>query len=404
MRKWCLALALLLSFVFSACASSGPAESSGSVETSGGSHTAGSEGKPSTLPVIAMSDLHPVGAFHEGLLFVERKSDGAVYCIDKDGQIRFRLPEGYVPDSTFGGRFYNGLAVVQAEGPEGHYAVLCQTDGTILTPQQFGGAQFLFSQTVLTDQQQRFFADGYIMVAAEGQLGLLSSELEWIVPMSAEYASMIGAFVEANTEEGFGTEFYYDAGRFVTASGYVDVRTGHTGDTEQVKELLTHPSEFWVEWRDSSTIMFQDALSGDGAMALQLSGWLEDGDQIPSFTFEEGSAGVVTVREEGNTFTVIDESGKRLFDPVKVYGDEYSYDCASGIYCVSGIDAAGDLLIQLFDVHGAVDTYLYDVPDDALHSSATVEDGTILVCVRYSEELQDAFVWELFDLKYDLLY
>lgn len=402
MKKWRLLLMVLLSLFLTGCAQS--VEDGSSVTD--GSSASGDETLQVSLPVLEMSDLRPVGTFREGRLFVMRKSDGATVCIDKEGHIQFQLPEGYSPYFLGGGGFYNGLAVVQktvedTNEPQVH---LCKLDGTLVTPEEFGGVRFLFSQSMIESQQERFFADGYIMVEGSGQLGLLDSDLQWLVPMSAEYHAQISDFVQENTEEGWGAEFYYDSGRFLSARGSMDIQTGCGTEFCLLDFETAYPSDFWVEWRDSSTIMFQDGLSEDGKMALKLEGWLDAGDQIPRFTFEDGCAGVVKIREVGNTFTVIDEDGRQLFLPVRVEGEDCDYDPCSKLYCVDGIDQTGELVIQLFDTNGMKYEYVYDVPEAADHCSATVEDGVIMVCVRYDDELEIGVMWELFDLEYNKLY
>lgn len=48
--------------------------------------------------------------------------------------------------------------------------------------------------------------------------------------------------------------------------------------------------------------------------------------------------------------------------------------------------------------------FVYDVPNDAEYASASVEDGVIMIVVRYDKDGEWLFDWKMFDLDYNLLY
>lgn len=398
MKRWRLLLAIVLAVCMTGCASGIPGQ-----PTEGGTTEPSTQADPdSAVPVLDMSDLLPVGTFREGRLLAQRRSDGAIVCIDKNGHILFQLPDGYGPYHVGDGGFYNGLALV-SRSADGQMH-LCTKDGKIVTPASMGVDRFLLSESVLESQQERFFADGYIMAEKDGQLGLLDSSLEWVVPMSEAYRRSIDAFVQKNTDADWGAEFYYDSGRFLSSLGMIDIVTGLEEGIPLDRGDLAYPSDFWEEWRDASSIMFQDGLSRDGVMALKLEGWLEDGVRVPTFSYVDGYAGVVTIADGSSVFTVIDEQGHRCFEPVTIYGSGYDHDPTTGLYCIHGTDQSGDLLIQIFDRKGLRYEYRYRIPEAAEHCSATVQDGVIMVCVRYDVDTGDGISWELFDLSFRLLY
>ncbi|MBQ7344839.1 MAG: hypothetical protein IJW45_02095 [Oscillospiraceae bacterium] len=398
MKRWRLLLAIILAVCMTGCAS-GVSDQ----PTEGGTTEPSTQADPNSgMPVLEMSELLPVGTFREGKLLAQRRSDGAIVCIDKKGHILFQLPDGYGPCHVGDGGFYNGLALV-SRSADGQMH-LCTEDGKIVTPASLGADRFLLCQSILESQQERFFADGYIMAEKDGQLGLLDSSLQWVVPLSESYWQSIDGFVQRNTDADWGAEFYYDSGRFLSPLGMIDIVTGLEEGIPLDRSDLAYPSSFWEEWRDASSIMFQDGLSRDGTMALKLEGWLAHGVRVPTFSYVDGYAGVITIAGEASAFTVIDEQGERCFDPVAIYGSGYDLDPVTGLYCIDGADQSGDLLIQIFDRKGLRYEYRYRIPEAAEHCSATVQDGVIMVCVRYDVDSDDSISWELFDLSFRPLY
>lgn len=378
---------------------SAPSDSTAASQTT--EPTAPSEPAAQTMP---MNQLRPVGSFHEGLLIAQRKSDDAVVCIDHLGQIRFTMEAGYMPYKLVSSRFYNGLALVCPNGDSSKLH-LCKADGTIVRPEEFGGTEFVFAPLSLPAQQERFFADGFIMVSDGERMGLLDSDLNLLVPLSVEYRQTVLRFASGIEWD---TELYYGVGYFLSQNGYLNIRTCQQGSISELQDRPGFASDYWSELWGANTIMFLDGLSDGLVVTLNLADYvaplMEVGASIPTPVFQDGYAPLLAIQDAGNTFTLVDESGRLCFEPVDVFGDSCVYDSASGQYCVAGMDGAGELLIQIFDKGGENYSYRYPVPADAEHTTATLEDGVILICNRFSEDRTYDISWELFNLNFEPLY
>lgn len=364
---------------------------------------------PSDPPaeVLPMDQLRPMGSFHENRLFVERKSDGAVLCIDKQGQILFKLQSGYVPYRLSNSRFYNGLAIVSTNTQESMLH-LCTADGRIIRPEDFGGTEFWFGPLSSAAQQERLFADGYIMVVNGNRMGLLDSNLSWVVPMSMEYRQQVLGFAAGMTDADLEVEIYYGGGMLLSKAGYLDLLTGQKGLITDLPVVPGYKSDYWRALWGANTIMYLNNLSEGFVLALNMEAYLgplmESGASVPKPLYKDGLAGILAIQDTGNSFVLMDEDGGLCFEPVQVLGDTFVYDSATGLYCVSGNDGAGVLHIQIFDKNGLVNSYTYSIPEGSEHSVASLEDGVLMICNRFGESQSYETLWELYSLNFEPLY
>lgn len=400
-KRWC-GIVMLLAMCLTGCAPGNdpqPSQTEPPISTDGSRVT----DPPVAQDMVSMEDIKPLSRVQEGKLFIQHKSDGRVLCIDRDGKILFRLEQGYLPDDLGGGGFCNGLALVSSEDDPARVC-LCTQDGTIVTPERFGGEQFLFTHSAIRLQQARFFADGYIMVQGEDGLGLLDASLQWVVPMSMAYLDLNQTFAQEHDPDGWGAELYYDDGRLLAPDGYVDLVNGQLVDGLPGDLALEHPSDLWLEWRQGTSIKFQDPLGLSRPWALELDDWMNGTKKIPTLSFQDGYAGVLRSGEDGNTFGVIDEEGRYRSQPVWVVGTTFSYDRQTGMYCVDGIDDQGRSAIQIFTVDGLVYDHRYPLPQGAEHCSAQLQDGVIVLCIRYGADRAEGVEWVLLDLELQPLF
>lgn len=341
------------------------------------------------VPVVPMEDINPLGSFHEGLLLVQRKSDGIVLCMDKQGKVVFELESGLQPYSFAHSRFYNGLTVL-AEQSDPTRLVLCDSTGTLFRPEAFGGSAFQLSPLSLPTQQERMFADGYIMVTDGDRLGLLDRDLQWAVPMSASYRQAVMAFTAGIADVGWDTEVYYGGGYFLSKAGYFNIITCETGHISELPERPGHSSDYWAEMRGANMLMFLDDLSQEVTLGVDLGGYvkplMEAGAYIVPPVFEDGYAGVLAIGDGGNLFTVVDEQGQACFEAVSVFGETVSYDHTGGYYCVAGDDGTGHLKISIFNTEGLFSEYSWPILPDAVAVEAAVEDSVILIRIHYEND------------------
>lgn len=382
-----LGLAVIaVNFIMDRRGTPGGTETSLPTESGGAEATDPSQPTQPQIPVLPMSDYRCAGSFHEGKLLVERKSDAALVCIDQQGKILFELESKYRPYQLVHSRFYNGLALITT----GEDILLCTADGRVLSPGEFGGKEFLFAPLALPSQQERFFADGYILVSDDDRFGLLNSNLEWAVPMSQSYRQSVMTFAAGIAEAGWDTELYYGGGCFLSKAGCFNIITCETGGISQLPERPGHDSDYWTEMWGANTLMFLDDLCRELVLGVDLGSYvkplMEAGSSIVLPVYEDGYAGVLSVGDGGNLFTVVDEQGQTCFEAVSVFGETVSYDHTGGYYCVAGDDGTGHLKISIFNTEGLLSEYSWPIPSDAVAVEAAVEDGVILIRICFEND------------------
>lgn len=413
-RFW--AMLLVLALMISLCACGANTKNDDAPEREDNADSTVSTTVKLDSNVVPMSDLESYTDFREGLIFVTRKSDGRICCINKEGEIQFELSnmQGnyYAPYVWLHSGFYNGLAIVcsYVDDSVSYELHLCKADGTIVKPQDLGCDEFLLTFSALCEE---LFHDGYILASSGNKMGLLNSNLEWIKPLSEEYYSLIMNYISENTEDEL-VSFYYGQDMFLSPKGYLNIVTGEAGEIGEIEASLEQPSDFWELSTGDGTVYFRNELYEDWIYPLDLShlygdyikglDYLEQYEVLPAFGFHDGIADVMVNLDGQHLFSLVNEQGEQILPPTQVKGDNCCYDDITKTYCVYGQDEKGDLVMELFNEGGKISEYVYDVPDYADHASTSVEDGVIMICVRYEKDGQYEYDWEFYDLDYKLLY
>lgn len=406
-------LVLVLTISFCACSTNSKNEKNSNTDGKVDTNTQGDSG------VISMSDLMPYTDFREGFIFVTRKSDRRICCINKKGELQFELSNSrgsyYEPENWLNSGFYNGLAIVNLYDEDFMIADehLCKTDGTIVKPEDVGCDDFLLSPSSISQANVQLFSDGYILASSGKKMGVLNSDFEWIKPLSEEMYSTIQNYISENTEDDTAS-FYYGQDMFLSPKGYVNIITGETGKIEEVEASLKHPSDFWVFACGDGSVRFKNELYEDWRDALDLSHLYGDyikgldyeqrGETLPAFGFDDGVADVLLNVNGQHIFSLVNEKGEQILSPTQVKGDTCCYDNITKVYCVYGQDQNGELVIELFNTQGKINEYTYSVPDHAEYAGVSYEDGVIMICVRYDKNGETEYDWKFFDSNFKLLY
>ncbi len=338
---------------------------------------------------VSPVDLRLYSVYNEGLAWAIYNNEQV--CIDKQGKIVFKLPNGYYFNQMFLYGFNNGIAVIiELDQANQMKLCLCREDGTIIKPEDVGATEFAVAPSRSAEINWDMFHDGYILAynsvyddngaLSAMEAGILSPKMEWIVPLSNSFYNTIMPYNKMSLT--------YHSG-YILALGdkYLDLRTGR--ESKDFSELYFAPdveyvSDFWVGCSGNPCDVYDDR---DGAMinresVLDLSGY---GMINRDFTFVKGIAPVVLGQESECKFTLLREDGSLCFEPVRIKDDyQISYDSEMELYLVSQISTTGHMVLDIFDVTGKVKSHTLDV-SEYTSSSASLSDGVIWV-VSYSEE------------------
>lgn len=313
-------------------------------------------------------EITAASSFSEGLAFVcVDNNQEKTYCINKDGYIVFELDEKLSVNGEIYDKFTNGFAVLNAYSSNEN--ILCDTKGNTKTPEDIGVTNFC----------ELGLEGGYLIVekitsdysSSKKEMGVMNTNFEWVVDLSESIYNEIGGIetLPLNT-----SSFYYnDICYFDYCEKCLNLKTGEVSNSVDF-EL---PSNLWQPYTDCTYRDYNENTVLD----------LSNVDNLTSVgKFIKGKAPVKFYNEQSGTyfFTVIDEAGEFLFEPIEadtIYN--ISFD-GEYIVIISDIvrsnknlkcyDTKGTLLGQL-DTSTIAKNYSY---------TCEVSDGVITVWAGYN--------------------
>lgn len=303
-----------------------------------------------------------LNTFNENLAFV--KTDNEFFCIDKKGKTVFTLKKAYTPLTDFN----NGVALLEDESNE---SFICDKKGN-LTPITSCGATSLLK----TDYLSQMLKDDIIPVIKEttgfsgssAELGILNSKGEMTVPFSSD---LFDKYSNGYTTNG---AWYYNGYMIFARDNSFNLRTGEI--KENLSDLpLKNRSDFWT--LDSDGIVYDDRYSRYSQNAiLNLSQYA---GSLYSSRFRNGVCGIIfNVRSAVNNnislyFTVIDESGNFLFEPVNLNCSSAKFQQDGDTFLISGKANTTSVFVA-FDKNGKTGEYSTNINDLC---SLYLSDGVI---------------------------
>lgn len=297
------------------------------------------EGEKIEGEIIAASD------FSEGLAFVELSNDkGRTYCIDKKGNIVFRLDIKLSAMGYIYATFINGLAYVNVG--------LCDKTGKVTRPEDVGATNFIYVSTLRA---------GYILAeviesdysSTTKKLGVLNTKFEWTVEptenlyneFSNKYGSLAISTASITSDYTVGDLFYCS-----DLNKILNLKTGEViNDKEKIGEI---DSSLWVLGANFTQYTGY-YLPGEGSdlsedrLVLDLT---KNGVVCSATNFVDGKAAIVYHNASANKYyvTMIDDQGKHLFEPVetkyKSVENDGKYILVTEDRCAEAFDDSGEKL------------------------------------------------------------
>lgn len=387
-----LLLATILAFGLLAGCSAETSNSEKPISTDGATYegegnkpTVDSEDGESTVPTEPEREKLPEQVFRssdfsEGLAaVVVGGRDGRKCIINKKGEIVADIDVKL--DNTIEieyVRFSNGYSYF--------YGGILDKNGKLTYPENVGASRFY---TVALDA-------GYIIAevveadysSTKKMLGVMDTQFEWVVQPTEElHAAMsnryggIGLSYALNTED-----YYYQGYVYVADIGKcLNVETGEIVDYEAVG--FEHPSFTWTRYTDGSFGDYEENIRLDLSKYENINPYLGNG-----FNDEIALIGFVNSQANTTYFTVIDEKGNFLFEPVDFKENEMTSIGTDGnTILVSYSKSAEELMLKSYDMQGnLISEFNTKSIGKYCSYSATINDGVVVIDGGYN---YSNYVW-----------
>ena len=315
--------------------------------------------------------------YTNGFAFVKVKGSDKNYCIDKEGSIVFETDNVIFATETKSAvttGFYNDIVLI-SDLYRMNYNTICDITGKITTAEELGSTYFLDDA----------FKDGYIIAVVEGQkskddkIGVLNSDLEWVVEPSADIVESLGMEYGVRSS----TKFYNDYILY-GVDGSIDIRTGEFfQDSYRTKGKYVQASltDYW-------SAKYDGYYSSDGQLALDVSNDQEllfYGNatvDVDGAEFINGRSPIVfSNNAEWQHFSVIDQNGELQFQPVD-FGENIDYIKIDGDYIfVVGDQNNRNTTARIYDINGKLFGEL-DPTVILINSQFNMQDGVVRVAFQ----------------------
>ncbi len=299
------------------------------------------------------------GEYSEGYAFVEiNHEEQTTYCIDKNGNVKFKLDDKYWAVSGF----KNGYALLKKYSiVDDSTCLLCDETGKIITPEEVGATSFYYDENFGYPVTE-MFADGYITVVrtttsykgSKTEYGIMNTDFKMVL----DYCD---GWIEGQNDsmELFSNFDEYRNGMLYQKNGdriwFIDFRDPNPLVSEDwnkffEKAAFSRPSDFWIGydqvWDYTGKLVLDLYVHGD---SVRLLDDFENG--VAPIMFEPGG--------EEAYFCIVDDENNLKFEPVFIGKDdgwntsvEY-HGCDNGKYLVFFNDNHTHKL-YLFDETGLI--------------------------------------------------
>ncbi len=352
------------------------------------------------LPVIEANRITSIfGEYSDGYAFVEIDNDKSnKYCIDKNGNVKFKLDESFYMVEC---GFKNGYAVLfrYTESQGGEYC-LCDENGNITVPHDVGATYFsMDNERVRRPNEGPFedlLSDGYIIVVRHAaseievvnEYGIMNTDFEMVVDYSEDLDFLLrdvwhykngimygNDYSVWNREEREWEKYSFS---FFEINNPMEIE--HEMD-DFLEKANANPSDVWYcDYFDGEVFDFLNT------EIFNLSVYGTDVDFLGDF--ENGVAPIRLISGENIYFSVVDEENNLKFEPILIGKSVHSSYCGydNGKYLYSNWES--DILtLYVFDETGLIKNYEFD--DSCVFRCFS--DERIIVCVNKNNSITNEY-------------
>ena len=218
-------------------------------------------------------------------------------------------------------------------------------------------------------------------------LGVMNTNFEWVVePTEQMYHDFSNEYGSVALSEAINSYDYYYNG-YVYSYDLKKCLNVTTGEVVAYEDAgFTHPSFTWQQWTDGTYRDYEENVR------LDLSAY-ENINVYVSTGFTNGKALIVFYNNQARTyyFTIVNESGEFLFDPVGVEGKIGKIVTDGNTVLISSESYGTELLLKTYDMEGNL---IAEFDTDSLgvycSFSVSIGDGVVVIEGSYS---YSNYVW-----------
>lgn len=316
--------------------------------------------------------------YSDGKAIVKVNNDGVnytMYCIDKKGNILFELNKVMSVGEDY--RFVNGM--FELDG------AICDEKGKFTYPNDVGATKFckcLFESGYIIAE-----ANEYTYSATVNKMGIMNTKFEWVIGPSEDLYDEMSCIMNYNSKPAI----YYD-NVILFGDGYkkyIDLNTKKVGNTEELS--LQIPSSMWVRGMDSGE--YVEEITRKTVLELPY-------DNIYTTTdFINGKSAVEFYNDDAHKyyFSLVDESGKLLFEPNEVEGyvESITFDEKNIVVCSKQAMGSTKGKILIYDLQGKL-LHEKEIDGYSLSSEGVICIGEKVEAYSYSYSFYDMNLEPLF--------
>ncbi len=285
--------------------------------------------------------------FYEGLAFVQYVSyPDTTFCIDKSGNVIFRLNDTFNPFSLEYAKFKNGLCLT----PNNY---ICDSKGNVTRPEDVGVTNFY---NVAFDGKY-IIADVVVSTfeSSSQKMGVMDSSFNWIVePTEAIY----DAFYEETIDALNSSDYYiYHNDYLYHYDSALNLKTG-----EIINNATIPTTDFisWEELSDKYTTMANTSNIVNGKAAI--------------FFYNEDT--------NKHYVSVIDKNGNLMYDPSETGIVPYYFQFDGENIVIADSNYGSKIKLESFNSEGVLTSFNTNTLPYTSHSWK-LQDGVIVIDYRY---------------------
>lgn len=288
---------------------------------------------------VDLSKLWYAGKYSNGLLLVCDNENYEYFFINKEGERVFGIPQSdekalLISSGVDGflGKYCPIEEYDRYSTSSASTSLLLNESGEVIRPEDVGVSAFVLD----TDVAKAMLADGYILAKrVEETYAQTLTELLVLDNEMNDLTSLAGILEEDDLKHSY-PRYRYLPGFLYNDDRAIDLQTGkvYTDLTEMYSKIsFEHESDWWERWDEG----YYDIRDTERSPVLSLDIFPET--RYEWFEFSDGLAGIM-FRANGSDggwnyyFSIINEKGELLFEPVKISG-EASVDSCNGVYAVA---------------------------------------------------------------------
>lgn len=289
---------------------------------------------------VNMNSISYASGYKNGLMQVgEHRTDGklVMFFVNKKGERVFDLPQNegkeYIYNSFDSGFFGKYYPVTQADRDSYNFStaryeiqntVLIDTSGNLINPTDVGVTDFLaWEKDIALDMM----SDGYILAKIDKESYSEETATSLLV-LDNDFKKLADLSGIVEIDDLYKYKYFH--GFIYKEDKAIDLKNGkvYSNIADVYSQIILEHKSDWWEYRDGG---YYDIRDTEKKIVLSMDKFPDTRDGI--FYFSDGLCAIMFESSGNYYFSIMDENGEMLFEPVKISGQARVYSC-NGVYAV----------------------------------------------------------------------